>query len=152
MLADILPTGYEVGVLAGGVRPGDVVAVVGAGPVGLSAIACARLFSPSQVIAIDLSDTRLKEAKDFGADVTINDATGRGGGHQGPDRAARRGRGHRGRRLTGDLRTGGEAGPARRSRRQHRRARQAAMLHLEDQWARDITITTGRWTPRPPRP
>ena len=50
MLADVLPTGYEVGVLAGGVRPGDVVAVVGAGPVGLSAITSARLFSPSHVV------------------------------------------------------------------------------------------------------
>ena len=49
-LADVLPTGYEVGVLAGGVRPGDVVAVVGAGPVGLSAITSARLFSPSHVV------------------------------------------------------------------------------------------------------
>jgi alcohol dehydrogenase len=58
MLADILPTGYEVGVLAGGVRPGDVVAVVGAGPVGLSAITGARLFSASHIVAIDLSDAR----------------------------------------------------------------------------------------------
>src|SRR5215469_4051865 len=74
MLADILPTGYEVGVLAGGVRPGDVVAVVGAGPVGLSAITCARLFSPSHVVAIDLFDARLKEAREFGADVTVNDS------------------------------------------------------------------------------
>src|SRR5581483_4026369 len=72
MLADILPTGYEVGVLAGGVRPGDVVAVVGAGPVGLSAITCARLFSASHVVAIDLSDARLEAAKQFGADVTVN--------------------------------------------------------------------------------
>src|ERR1700730_6022743 len=72
MLADILPTGYEVGVLAGGVRPGDVVAVVGAGPVGLAAITCARLFSPSHVIAIDRSDARLEAAKYFGADVIVN--------------------------------------------------------------------------------
>ena len=69
MLADILPTGYEVGVLAGGVRPGDVVAVVGAGPVGLAAITGARLFSPSHIVAIDLSDARLEAAKQFGADV-----------------------------------------------------------------------------------
>ncbi|TAL14187.1 MAG: alcohol dehydrogenase, partial [Frankiales bacterium] len=53
MLADILPTGYEVGVLNGTVRPGDVVAVVGAGPIGLAAILGARLFSPSHVVAID---------------------------------------------------------------------------------------------------
>ncbi len=75
MLADILPTGYEVGVLNGGVRPGDVVAVVGSGPVGLSAISGARLFSPSHVVAIDLADSRLEAAKQFGADVTVNNIT-----------------------------------------------------------------------------
>ena len=72
MLADILPTGYEVGVLNGGVRPGDVVAVVGAGPIGLSAIIGARLFSPSHIVAIDLADARLEAAKQFGADVIVN--------------------------------------------------------------------------------
>ena len=74
MLADILPTGYEVGVLNGVVRPGDVVAVVGAGPVGLAAIMGARLFSPSHIVAIDLSDSRLEAAKQFGADITINNS------------------------------------------------------------------------------
>src|SRR5271170_1728713 len=74
MLADILPTAYEVGVLNGGVSPGDVVAIVGAGPIGLSAIAGSLLFNPSHVIAIDLADTRLEAAKQFGADVTINNA------------------------------------------------------------------------------
>jgi alcohol dehydrogenase len=72
MLADILPTGYEVGVLNGRVRPGDVVAVVGAGPIGLSAIMGARLFSPAHIVAIDLADSRLEAAKQFGADITIN--------------------------------------------------------------------------------
>jgi alcohol dehydrogenase len=72
MMADILPTGYEVGVLNGQVRPGDVVAVVGAGPIGLSAIMGARLFSPSHVVAIDKADTRLEAAKQFGADVVVN--------------------------------------------------------------------------------
>lgn len=72
MLADILPTGYEVGVLNGKVRPGDVVAIVGAGPIGLSAIMGARLFSPAHIIAIDLADSRLEAAKQFGADITIN--------------------------------------------------------------------------------
>jgi alcohol dehydrogenase len=72
MLADILPTSYEVGVLNGHVQPGDTVAIVGAGPIGLSAILGARLFSPSHVIAIDLADARLEAAKHFGADVTIN--------------------------------------------------------------------------------
>lgn len=74
MLADILPTSYEVGVLNGQVQPGDVVAVVGAGPIGLSAISSARLFSPSMVIAIDLAATRLEAAKQFGADVVINNS------------------------------------------------------------------------------
>jgi len=72
MLADILPTGYEVGVLNGGVRPGDVVAVVGAGPIGLSAIMGARLYSPAHVVAIDLADSRLEAAKQFGADIVVN--------------------------------------------------------------------------------
>ncbi|HET7799541.1 MAG TPA: alcohol dehydrogenase catalytic domain-containing protein, partial [Humibacillus xanthopallidus] len=74
MLADIGPTGYEVGVLNGRVRPGDVVAVVGAGPVGLSAIMGAKLFSPAHVVAIDLADARLEAAKQFGADITVNPA------------------------------------------------------------------------------
>jgi alcohol dehydrogenase len=74
MLADILPTSYEVGVINGRVRPGDVVAVVGSGPIGLSAISSARLFSPRLVIAIDLAPARLEAAKQFGADVVINNA------------------------------------------------------------------------------
>jgi alcohol dehydrogenase len=74
MLADILPTGYEVGVLNGRVRPGDIVAVVGAGPIGLSAIIGAQLYSPATVIAIDLADSRLAAAKTFGADVTVNNS------------------------------------------------------------------------------
>jgi alcohol dehydrogenase len=75
MLADILPTGYEVGVLNGAVRPGDTVAVVGSGPIGLAAIMGAKLFSPAHVVAIDLADSRLEAAKRFGADVTINAGT-----------------------------------------------------------------------------
>ena len=74
MLADILPTAYEVGVLNGSVRPGDVVAIVGAGPIGLSAIVGARLFSPSHIVSIDLADARLEAAKRFGADITVNNA------------------------------------------------------------------------------
>jgi alcohol dehydrogenase len=72
MLADILPTGYEVGVLNGQVRPGDTVAIVGAGPIGLAAMLGARLFSPSHVIAVDLAGARLDAAKEFGADVGVN--------------------------------------------------------------------------------
>ncbi len=74
MLADILPTAFEVGVINGQVSPGDVVAVIGAGPVGLSAIVGSRLFSPSQIISIDLAATRLDAAKRFGADVIINNS------------------------------------------------------------------------------
>lgn len=74
MLADILPTGYEVGTLNGKVEPGDVVAVVGAGPIGLAAILGSRLYSPSHVIAIDMAQSRLEAAKQFGADITINNA------------------------------------------------------------------------------
>jgi alcohol dehydrogenase len=74
MLADILPTGYEVGVLNGRVQPGDVVAVVGAGPIGLSAIMGAKLYSPSHIVAIDMADARLDAAKQFGADVVVNNS------------------------------------------------------------------------------
>jgi alcohol dehydrogenase len=72
MLADILPTGYEVGVLNGRVRPGDTVAIVGAGPIGLAATLGAKLHSPSHVVAIDLAAGRLDAAKQFGADIVVN--------------------------------------------------------------------------------
>ena len=71
-LADILPTAYEVGVLNGGVAPGDTVAIVGAGPIGLAAIMTAKLLTPGRIVAIDLADSRLAKALDFGADVAIN--------------------------------------------------------------------------------
>jgi alcohol dehydrogenase len=71
-LADILPTAYEVGVLNAKVRPGDVVAVVGAGPIGLAAILTASLYTPGRIVAIDLAESRLESARQFGADVTIN--------------------------------------------------------------------------------
>ncbi|MBW4031350.1 MAG: zinc-dependent alcohol dehydrogenase family protein [Acidobacteria bacterium] len=72
LLSDILPTGFEIGVQYGQVKPGDVVAVVGAGPVGLSAVMTAQLYGPSRVIAIDLDDARLARAKGFGASDTVN--------------------------------------------------------------------------------
>src|SRR3954453_21382394 len=74
-LADILPTAYEVGVLNGRVEPGDTVAIVGAGPIGLAAIMTAQLYTPARIIAIDLADARLARAREFGADVTINNGT-----------------------------------------------------------------------------
>jgi alcohol dehydrogenase len=144
MLADILPTGYEVGVLNGGVRPGDVVAIVGAGPIGLSAVTGARLFSPSHVVAIDLADSRLEAAKQFGADITVNNLT------EDPLEVVRS--------LTGGL--GADVAieavgvPAtfelavQLSRPGGRIANigvhgEPVTLHLEEQWIRDITITTG---------
>ena len=72
MLADICPTSYEVGVLNGRVRPGDTVAVVGSGPIGLAAILTAQLFSPSEVVSIDIAESRLEAAKRFGAGVVVN--------------------------------------------------------------------------------
>ena len=72
MLSDILPTSYEVGVLNGVVRPADLVAIVGAGPIGLAAAVTARLFSPRTIVAIDLADSRLDLAKRMGADETLN--------------------------------------------------------------------------------
>jgi alcohol dehydrogenase len=71
LLADILPTSYEVGVLNGRVRPGDTVVVVGTGPIGLAAILGARLYSPAHIVAIDKAESRLQAAKNFGADVTV---------------------------------------------------------------------------------
>src|SRR5579859_3867918 len=144
MLADILPTGYEVGVLNGQVRPGDVVAVVGAGPIGLSAIMGAKLFSPSHVVAIDKADTRLQAAKSFGADVVVNN------GREDPLAAVQA--------LTGGL--GADVAieavgvpatfelAATLIRPGGRVANigvhgEPATLHLEDLWIRDVTITTG---------
>jgi alcohol dehydrogenase len=71
-LADILPTAFEVGVLAGGVQPGDTVAIVGAGPIGLAAVMTAKLLTPGTIFAIDLAESRLSKALDFGADVAID--------------------------------------------------------------------------------
>jgi alcohol dehydrogenase len=72
LLSDILPTGFEIGVQYGQVSPGDVVAVIGSGPVGLSAVMTSRLYGPSKIIAIDLDSARLKRASDFGATDTVN--------------------------------------------------------------------------------
>ena len=74
-LADILPTAYEVGVLAGRVEPGDTVAIVGAGPIGLAAVMTAKLLTPGRIVVIDLADARLEKAREFGADVTISNGS-----------------------------------------------------------------------------
>ena len=72
MLSDILPTGFEIGVRNGRVKPGDVVAVVGSGPVGLSAMMTAGLYGASRIIAIDLDENRLTQARTFGATDSVN--------------------------------------------------------------------------------
>jgi len=77
MLSDILPTGFECGVLNGKIEPGSVVAIVGVGPVGIAALLTAQFYSPSEIIAIDLDDNRLAMAKRFGATTTINSADGK---------------------------------------------------------------------------
>jgi alcohol dehydrogenase len=144
MLADILPTAYEVGVVNGGVRPGDTVAIVGAGPIGLSAILGAKLFSPAHVIAIDLADARLDAAKQFGADVTINPSRENAVAHVmnltdelGADVAIEAvGVSDTFEMCARLVRPGGHVanvgvhgGPA--------------SLHLEELWTRNVTITTG---------
>jgi alcohol dehydrogenase len=72
LLSDILPTGFEIGVQYGRVKPGDTVAVVGAGPVGLAVIATASLYGAAQIVAIDLDEKRLDLAKQVGATHTVN--------------------------------------------------------------------------------
>jgi alcohol dehydrogenase len=76
MLSDILPTGFECGVLNGKVAPGSTIAVVGAGPVGLAALLTAQFYSPAECIVIDLDDNRLEIAKRFGATATVNAGDG----------------------------------------------------------------------------
>ncbi|MCY7400723.1 MAG: zinc-dependent alcohol dehydrogenase family protein [Nocardioides sp.] len=144
MLADILPTGYEVGVLNGQVGPGDVVAVVGSGPIGLSSIMGSRLFSPAHVVAIDTADSRLEAAKAFGADVTVNPAREDAlevvrslTGGLGADVAMEAvGIPETFESCTRLIRPGGRVANI----GVHGTA---ATLHLEDLWIKDVTITTG---------
>lgn len=77
MLSDILPTGFECGVLNGQVKPGDTVAIVGGGPIGLAALLTAQFYSPAEIIMIDIDDNRLEVAKTFGATRTVNNSDGK---------------------------------------------------------------------------
>jgi len=77
MLSDILPTGFECGVLNGKVAPGGTVAIVGSGPIGLAALLTAQLYSPGRIIMIDLDDNRLAVARTFGATDTVNSGDGK---------------------------------------------------------------------------
>ncbi len=143
-LADILPTSYEVGVINGMIGPGDVVAIVGAGPIGLAAALTARLVTPSQIIVIDLDDARLQRAGQFGADVSINN--GRDDARAkvmeltdglGADAALEAVGAPQTFELAAELiRPGGRI--ANIGVHGH-----PASLHLETLWIRDVTITTG---------
>ncbi len=75
MLSDILPTGYEIGVLNGQVKPGDTMAIIGSGPIGMSALLTAQFFSPARIYMVDLDNNRLAMAKKFGATDIINSET-----------------------------------------------------------------------------
>jgi len=77
MLSDILPTGFECGVLNGKVQPGSTVAIVGSGPIGLAALLTAQFYSPAEIIMIDLDDNRLDVAKRFGATSIVNSSDGK---------------------------------------------------------------------------
>jgi alcohol dehydrogenase len=76
MLSDILPTGFECGVQNGQVKPGDIVAIVGAGPIGLAALLTAQFYSPAEILMIDLDDNRLQVALSLGATKTVNSSDG----------------------------------------------------------------------------
>ena len=76
MLSDILPTGFECGVLNGQVKPGDTVAIVGAGPIGLAALLTAKFYSPSEIVMVDTDDNRLEVAKTLGATQVVNNENG----------------------------------------------------------------------------
>ncbi|WP_435931015.1 zinc-binding dehydrogenase [Moraxella bovoculi] len=71
-LSDALPTGHEIGVQYGDVKPGDAIAIVGAGPVGMGCLLTAQFYSPATIIVVDLDDNRLRMAKEMGATHTIN--------------------------------------------------------------------------------
>jgi alcohol dehydrogenase len=143
-LADILPTSFEVGVLNGMVAPGDVVAIVGAGPIGLAAILTARLYTPGRIVAIDLADSRLESALRFGADTTINNASEDAIARVmeltdglGADVAFEAVGVPQTFELAAELiRAGGHVANI----GVHG---QSATLHLEKLWIRDVTITTG---------
>jgi alcohol dehydrogenase len=143
MLADILPTSYEVGVLNGHVHPGDTVVIVGAGPIGLAAILTARLYSPARIVAIDKADSRLQAAKQFGADVALTpdgdvvEAVRSFTDGLGADVAIEAvGVPQTFEMCTSLVRPGGRVANI----GVHGKP---ATLHLEDLWIRNVTITTG---------
>ena len=143
-LSDILPTAYEVGVLNGRVEPGDTVAIVGAGPIGLAAVLTAGLYTPAHIVVIDFDDGRLERARELGADVTINNRSGNAlaevmqlTGGLGADVAIEAvGLPETFELCTELVRPGGRV--ANVGVHGH-----SATLHLETLWIRDLTITMG---------
>ena len=124
-LADILPTSFEVGVLNGMVSPGDVVAIVGAGPIGLAAILTSRSTRRGGSSRSTSPTAACESATRFGADITINNgARGCPRHDHGADRRPRCGRRLRGGRRAGDVRARDRSDPTGRTCREHRRARQ----------------------------
>jgi len=143
MLADIVPTAYEVGVLAGRVQPGDLVLVVGAGPIGLAAVRTARLFSPARIVVVDPDPSRRARVLKAGADAAVEPgddvaAAVRHGHHEDGADVAIEAVGTPGTfELCADLvRPGGRVANV----GVHG---SPATLHLEKLWTRDVTITTG---------
>ncbi|MFG2813126.1 zinc-dependent alcohol dehydrogenase family protein [Streptomyces sp. NPDC048410] len=143
LLADIFPTAYEVGVLNGEVRAGDTVVIVGAGPIGLAAVVAARLYAPERIMVVDLARTRLQAARRLGADVValageaprqlVDDLTGGLGADVAVEAVGLPESFELCTRVVrpcGHVANVGVHGSA-------------AMLHLEDLWIRDVTITTG---------
>jgi alcohol dehydrogenase len=143
-LADILPTAFEVGVLNGRVEPGDTVAIVGAGPIGLAVVLTSRLFTPAHIVAIDVDEGRLERARELGADVTIDNSANTAlaevmelTGGLGADVAVEAvGLPETFELCTELVRPGGRV--ANVGVHGH-----SATLHLETLWIRDLTITTG---------
>ncbi|MBV2169595.1 MAG: zinc-dependent alcohol dehydrogenase family protein [Bdellovibrio sp.] len=72
MLSDILPTGFEIGVLSGQVKPGDTIAIIGAGPIGMATLLTSKFYAPARTFMVDLDDSRLETAKRFGATDLVN--------------------------------------------------------------------------------
>ncbi|WP_112237245.1 alcohol dehydrogenase catalytic domain-containing protein [Kribbella monticola] len=149
LLADILPTSYEVGTLAGQVTPGDTVVIVGAGPIGLAAVTTSKLYSPSRVIVIDSAPARQKAALDHGADLAFGpeddvvEAIRELTGGLGADVAIEAvGVPATFELCTQVIRPGGRVANV----GVHGAP---ATLHLEELWIKDVTITTGlvdTWT------
>jgi alcohol dehydrogenase len=124
MLSDILPTGFECGVLNGKVQPGSTIAIVGAGPIGLATLLTAHFYSPAEIIMVDLDDNRLQMSSRFGATTIINNKDGKAvEKDHGDDRRPRRRYSHRSGRHARELHHLPGYRGARRHHRQYRRAR-----------------------------